>query len=268
MGASSERFTTDGLNGVHLRALHWGDPTAPKLVLLHGGGANATWWSHLAPALAARFHVLALDFRGHGESDYPDERVVGAFNDDLEALLEHLGTREVSLVGHSMGGHVALDHVSRHESIRSLVLLDIVLGAGRRSRRAARLALLLRRTYATEQEAIRRFRFVPEARYASEDLRASLAAASLRPEPNGRFGYAFDPRWFGVPSRPRPDLSTIRCRTVLVRGCESELLTHDGAVGFADELVDARLIEIPRAGHHVQIDQPARVQDALTSFLW
>ncbi len=274
MDADSERFTTDGLNGVHLRVLHWGAATradneepARKLILLHGGGANATWWCHLAPSLAERFHVLALDFRGHGESDYPDDLVVGAFNDDLEGLLEHLGTREVALVGHSMGGHVALDHASRHESTQALALLDISRGAARRSRRAARLALALRRTYGTREEAIRRFRFVPEARYASEDLRASIAASSLRRDAEGRVGYAFDPRWFSMPSRPRPELASVRCRTLLLRGSESALLTRDGAAEIAGELPNTVVHEIPDAGHHVQIDQPGRVLAALASFL-
>jgi pimeloyl-ACP methyl ester carboxylesterase len=263
----SERFTTEELDGIHLRALHWGDPMQRTLVLLHGGGANATWWNHLAPTLASRFHVVALDFRGHGESDYPDDLIVGAFNDDLDALLTHLSPREFSLVGHSMGGHVALEHASRDASIHSLVLLDIMRGAARRPRRAARLALTFRRTYATREDAIRRFRFFPEARFASEALRASVATDSLRQEADGRFGYAFDPRWFSVPSRPRPELASIRCRTLLVRGCESELLTHEGAVAVSNELADATLREIPEAGHHVQIDQPERVLAVLGDFL-
>jgi pimeloyl-ACP methyl ester carboxylesterase len=264
---SSERFCAETLQGTKLRVLHWGDPAARKLILLHGGGANAGWWSHLAPALASRFHVLALDFRGHGESDYPGELVVGAFNADLTALIAHLGSPAVSLVGHSMGGHVALDHASRHPSIRSLALLDIMRGAGRRSRRSARLALALRRSYPTREEAIRRFRFVPEAQYADEALRASIAASSLREEPDGRFSYAFDPRWFGVPARPRPDLGDVRCPTLLVRGGESALLSREGAAEIADELPDVELCEIPEAGHHVQIDQPSRVLDALMGFL-
>jgi pimeloyl-ACP methyl ester carboxylesterase len=267
VNARSERFCAESLQGIHLRVLHWGDSTAKKLILLHGGGANAGWWSHLAPALASRFHVIALDFRGHGESDYPDDLEVGAFNADLEALIAHLGNPTVSLVGHSMGGHVALDHASRDPSIRSLALLDIMRGAGRRSRRSARLALALRRSYPTREEAIRRFRFVPEALHTDEALRASIAAASLRTEPDGRFSYAFDPRWFSVPARPRPDLANVQCPTLLIRGCESALLTHEGAAEIAAELRDVELCEVPAAGHQVQIDQPQRVLAALMRFL-
>ena len=81
-------------------------------MLLHGGGANAHWWDHLAPELARSFHVVALDFRGHGDSDYPDpER--GAFNWDLRALLDHLAAPDAVLVGHSMGAAIALEHAAR-----------------------------------------------------------------------------------------------------------------------------------------------------------
>jgi len=121
--------------------LQWGDPAHPQLIFLHGGGANGNWWRHIAPSFADRFHVVALDFRGHGDSERPDELVVGAFNDDLEALLDHLNRNESALtsnrggnrrptvlVGHSMGAHVAFDHASR-EAVQALVLIDPSRGA-------------------------------------------------------------------------------------------------------------------------------------------
>ena len=92
--ARSERFTTPSLGGVFLHALHRGDASRRPLVLLHGGGANAHWWDHLAPAFAERFHVVALDFRGHGDSDHPAALEIGGFARDLEALLQHLGAHE------------------------------------------------------------------------------------------------------------------------------------------------------------------------------
>ena len=51
-------------------------------MLLHGGGANAHWWDHIAPTFADQFHVVALDFRGHGDSERPEELIPGAFNED------------------------------------------------------------------------------------------------------------------------------------------------------------------------------------------
>jgi pimeloyl-ACP methyl ester carboxylesterase len=127
------------------------------------------------------------------------------------------------------------------------------------------LALSLRRTYRTREDAIERFRFLPESSHASETLRRHIAEHSVRQEPNGRFGYKFDPAWFGLPPRPRPDPGLIRCPTLLVRGGESTLLSSDAAVEFAAQLVNGRLLEIPGAGHHVLVEQPAALHDAVAA---
>ena len=131
----AERFTTPALEGVHLHAVHRGDQARPPVVLLHGGGANAHWWDAVVPALAERFRVVALDFRGHGDSDYPEERESGAFGRDLEALLDHLGDPRAVLIGHSMGGHVALAHAATspvEAAPRALVLVEVARGGGGR----------------------------------------------------------------------------------------------------------------------------------------
>ena len=263
----SERFTVPALDGVHLRALTWGKRSQPVVVFLHGGGANAHWWDHLAEPLSEQYRVVALDFRGHGDSDHPRDLMVGAFNHDLEALLTHLGPPPIALVGHSMGGHVALDHAAHHPETRSAVLIDILRGASKRSRRSARLALTLRRTYATRADAVRRFRFFPPAPEAPEALRAAIAEHSVQREPDGRYGFAFDPRWFSIPSRPRPELSSVRCPTLIVRGVESELLTREGARALVDELPRGCLAEIAGAGHQTHLENPDAVLAALRNFL-
>ncbi len=267
MTARSERFTTGSLGGVQLHAQHWGDLEGPIVVLLHGGGANSHWWDHVAPRLARDFHVVALDFRGHGDSDHPEEIRAGAFSEDLEALLTHLGRPRVVLVGHSMGGGVAIDHAARHRDVRALVAVDVARGASRRSRRSTRLALSLRRTYATREEAIARYRFLPASDQASEELRRHIAAHSVRQEPGGRFGFKFDPRWFSLPPRPRPDLSRIACPTLLVRGAESPMQTAEGAAEMAAEIPHVRTVVVEGAGHHVHLDRPQAFLDALTAFL-
>jgi len=274
MRSRSERFTTPSLAGTRLHALHWGgeDRRGPRgspatVVLLHGGGANAHWWDHVAPRLAERFRVVALDFRGHGDSDHPDETYVGAFDDDLVALLEHLDVPRVALVGHSMGGRVALDHAARHDDVAAVVAVDVSRGASTRSRRIARLALTLRRTYETREEAVRRYRFLPASAHASEACRLHIAEHSVRREPDGRFGFKFDPRWFGLPPRPRPDPSRISCPTLIVRGAESPLLTAEGVESLLEELSDGRAVVVEGAGHHVHLDRPEAFLDEVLPFL-
>jgi len=247
--------------------LSWGDERRPKMVLLHGGGANAHWWDHIAPQLADRYFVIALDFRGHGISEYPEELIVGAFNDDLELLLEHIGSDEVVLIGHSMGSHIAVDHASRHPATRALALIDISRGSTKSARRRSRLALRMRGSYACRQDAIDRYQFMPEAAHVTERLRLDIAKHSVREEDDGRFSFCFDPRWFTLGSRPAPDYSKITCPTLILRGSQSTILSQDGARDFAAELADGRLQVIQNAGHHVHIDQPEATLSALREFL-
>jgi len=262
--ARSERFSHQG---VTLHRLQWGEPGLPIVVLLHGGGANAHWWDHIAPFLAHHYQVIALDFRGHGDSDYPEELTVGAFNADLEALCHDLGRTDIALIGHSMGAQVALDHASRFEQTRNLILIDPARGAKKRTRRVARLALSLARSYQTEEEAIDRFRFVPAAEHALEPLRRHIAAHSVRQKPDGSWGFKFDGRWFGVASRPPPDLSHIECPCLVVRGEESHLLSAEAARLLCGEIPRAKLAEISASGHHVLLDRPETLLGAMTNFL-
>ncbi|MCP5042984.1 MAG: alpha/beta hydrolase [bacterium] len=263
----SVRFSPNRETAPDLHYLAWGNEHDPLLVLLHGGGSNAHWWDHMAPALARRFRVVALDFRGHGVSEYPEQLVVGAFNDDLELLLEHLGTEAAILIGHSMGSHVAVDHASRHPATRALALIDIARGSTKNARRRSRLALRIRGSYARREDAVDRFQFLPESSSASEALRVSIAEHSVRQLDSGRFSYRFDPRWFTLPPRPAPDLSRIECPVLIVRGAQSTILSEEGATRFAGQLANARVEVIEGAGHHVHLDRPKDTLAALESFL-
>jgi pimeloyl-ACP methyl ester carboxylesterase len=261
-----ERFRVPEAGGIALCAVHRGDPARPTVVLLHGGGANHHWWDPLAPALADRFHVVALDFRGHGDSDYPERRETGAFHRDLAALVRHLGRREVALVGHSLGGHVALHHAAAHGGVSTLVAIEVSRGGVPRERRRMRLSLAAHRSYRSREEAVRRYRFLPESQ-VPEPLRLAIAERSVRPLGDGRFGFKFDPRWFLVPPTPPPDLAQVRCACLVVRGGDSALLTREGAQALAAELPDARVLEIPGCGHNVQLERGPEVAEAVRAHL-
>ena len=270
MQPRDHHFTGPLLDGVSLHVREWGPETGPIIVLLHGGGANVHWWDHLAPGWAGSHRIVALDFRGHGDSDHPEEREVGAFNVDLDALVAHLGTERVVLVGHSMGAHVALDHASRYPATRGVVLIDpsrVGGGGTKRSRRRARLALAFKRSYPSRDEAIRRFQFLPPSEPAAESLRAAIAADSVREEADGRFGYKFDPRWFSLPPRPAPDLGAVEAPVVVVRGAESALLSDEGAADLAASLRDGRVEVVSGAGHHVLLDAPAALSGVVSEFV-
>jgi pimeloyl-ACP methyl ester carboxylesterase len=265
--ARSERFSAPVLDGVTLHSLHWGLCGAPTLVLLHGGGANAHWWDHIAPRLANDFHAVALDFRGHGDSDYPEHLEADAFGRDLDALLTHLKAPDAILMGHSMGAHVAVGRAACGPGPRAVVALEISRGGRRNERRRSRLALAARRTYRTREEAVRRFQFLPATPGADEALRAAIAEHSLREEPDGRFGYRFDPRWFGPGRGTPPVLERIACPTLVIRGEQSTLLSAEGAAQLVAKIPQATLVEIPGGGHNVHLEQPDAVVQATRAFL-
>ncbi|MGH3150530.1 MAG: alpha/beta fold hydrolase [Streptosporangiaceae bacterium] len=101
-----ERLAASG--GISLACATSGDPGAPPVVLLHGLGERAASWQPVIPAFGARYRVFALDMRGHGDSDWPGVYSFQLMCDDVIAVLGGLGLGPVTLVGHSMGGAVAL----------------------------------------------------------------------------------------------------------------------------------------------------------------
>lgn len=250
-----------------LHALHHGEPGRPILVLLHGGGANAHWWDHVAPELCRSFHAVALDFRGHGDSEWPEQVETGAFGRDLESLLTHLGRWDVVLVGHSMGGHVALEHAARHPETRAVCALDVARGGSLRDRRRVRLALSGRRSYRSLEDAVARYRFLPPAPEAPEALRRSIAESSVRREADGRFGFKFDARWFGLPPGPPVALEKVTCPVLVLRGERSDLLTDAGAAELVARLPEARARTIEGAGHNLHLERAPQVLEALRDFL-
>jgi len=253
----SERFTRPELDGVHLNVIHWGVSGRPVVVLAHGGGANAHWWGRLAPGLAKSFHVVAFDFRGHGESDFPDTIGPGDFERDLYGLLAHLGAPDAALVGHSMGGEVVL-RVAAGGVVKpqGVVLIDVARGGDPRGRRRLRRALTIRHAYRSREDAVERFRFVPQAVHADEAVRLEIAAHSVHRDPDGRWSFKADPAWIdAVPSQP-VDQAKVGCPVLFLRGAESGLCSEEGAKALVAGLPHGKLVRVPRAGHHVHLDAP------------
>lgn len=111
--------------GVALRVLRWDGPLPPFL-LVHGLASNALLWTGVAEVLAAAGHqVVAVDLRGHGESDAPpDGYSTGHAAADLAALRSELGLPEPVLAGQSWGGNVVLAHAARYGGVRAVACID------------------------------------------------------------------------------------------------------------------------------------------------
>ncbi|MCM0677365.1 alpha/beta hydrolase [Micromonospora phytophila] len=104
-----------------------GPADAPVIVLLHALGERATSWDGVRAGLEARFRVVTLDLRGHGESDWPGVYSFELMRDDVVAFLKQMDLADVTLIGHSMGGVVAfLVALAMPARVSRLVLEDVV----------------------------------------------------------------------------------------------------------------------------------------------
>lgn len=116
---------TLSLPDIQLSYLEWNQGQEP-LLLLHGLANHALVWSSLGDALADRYHIIAPDLRGHGDSSKPERGYTFAdIIADLEALMARLGWTSVHVVGHSWTGKLALVWARQHpERLRSMILVD------------------------------------------------------------------------------------------------------------------------------------------------
>ena len=101
MPSISDRTIALGNLNIHYRQV--GEQDLPPLIVLHGLGGRAEEWDHVLLALADRYHVVALDQRGHGESSWPGNYSFEFMRDDLAAFADALALHRFSLIGHSMG---------------------------------------------------------------------------------------------------------------------------------------------------------------------
>ncbi|MEU9886766.1 alpha/beta hydrolase [Sphaerisporangium sp. NPDC051011] len=116
------------VNGIRLVYRVEGDPEAPPVVLLPGRGSDHTSWDEAIGQLAASWRVYAPDLRGHGQSEWPGDYALESMRDDVVALLDHLGVQRAALVGHSLGGVVAVLIAEEYpDRVARMVLEDVPL---------------------------------------------------------------------------------------------------------------------------------------------
>ncbi|PYO23850.1 MAG: hypothetical protein DMD85_08330 [Candidatus Rokuibacteriota bacterium] len=110
LACNEAKHHVETINGIRLHFLQSGPDDAPPVFFLHGGAAHAHWFDRVVPGLTTRIRAIALDQRGHGESQWPTPAAYATedFASDLLALMDRLGLPRMTLVGHSMGGHNAM----------------------------------------------------------------------------------------------------------------------------------------------------------------
>ena len=269
LGARSRHFD---VNGLRLHGLEWGQPGRPALCFLHGGAAHAHWFDRVVPAFSHRFHIVSLDQRGHGESAWADPPAYATedFVSDLLGVFDQLGWRQVTLVGHSMGGHNSIGCSAWHpERVRALVIVDsrpsippdrleTMHDRGRRS---------LKR-HPSAEEAVARFRLLPRETVAEPAFLAHIARAGIV-ERGGGWVFRFDPATYTVrkPVDGWAIVGQIKAPTLIAKAEFSLGLPTETAKRLRAAIPNARLVEIPGSHHHVTLDQPKHFVDVLDEFL-
>jgi pimeloyl-ACP methyl ester carboxylesterase len=262
-----------------LHYLDWGgDAKRRTFVLLHGGGAHAHWWDFVAPDLSAYGHVVALDFRGHGRSSWSSEADYGplSYIHDVSALIDHLGTKVV-LIGHSMGGAVAQwCAVTFPEKLAALVIVDSPAGPPPLLRRLPwrwrrRAQGGKRPELRSAEDIIRKFRLSPPGTYLSKEQLEQLAMKGALQLANGHWAFRFDPEtraWRKHKGRmARPNLKHVKLPTLILRGADSTLVAPRHAHRMNRKVQGSMYKEIPRAFHHVPLDNPEATASAIIDFV-
>ena len=260
------------VNGLQLHYREWGS-SAAAVVFLHGGCAHAGWWEHTGHALADRYHSIAIDLRGHGDSQHPHPPAyhIDDYAADVTAFVDALGWSHFHLVGHSLGGMIATAVAAQvPQRLKSLVLVDTQV---RISSASARYMMRLRHfpqpMYRDRAQALARFRLLPVQTNAAPELLRRIAAGGIRQQPDGRWTLKFDRESLAhaQPQDLSPVLRTLSCPLLIIRGAQSTVVPADRFAALLASLPAARGIEIPDAHHHVMLDNPPEFERVLRTFL-
>ncbi|GKY89613.1 alpha/beta fold hydrolase [Sinisalibacter aestuarii] len=279
-GATLMRYAME--DGVELVGEAFGDPSAPGVLLAHGGGQTRYAWSRVARRLGeAGWHAVALDLRGHGESgwdpakDYSLER----YGVDLVAVGKTFAIPPV-LVGASLGGNAGLLAMGRIGPgvFRALVLVDItpkidVKGA---DKVLGFMGQHLEDGFETYEEAAEAIAaYLPERKGRKSNI-ASLARY-LRTRPDGRYTWHWDPAFIEGRRSSRlneqtlEDLNTalaaIDVPILLVRGSQSELVNDESVAHFLEIAPHAEFQDVTGAGHMIVGDRNDVFSETLDTFL-
>ena len=279
--------TSHFVTGTHdnrLHVLEWSTEGVP-MVLLHGHGNEAHLWDDFVPAVAEHYRVLAVDQRGHGDSDWDAE---GRYHpedmaDDLERILAHFEIDRFVLIGFSMGGRVLMVFAGRHpERLAGLVLVDIAPELDARG--TSRIGQEMSEQRAPVFTSIEEYARLLSLNYPAGQPAAlqRMAKYALKQRDDDLWELKMDPKLRG--DRPDDDdakkaeeafkqkqwdaLAKIPCPTLVVRGAASDILAPDTADNMVDEVLQNGMLEVvPQAAHSVATDNPKGFERAVCGFV-
>jgi pimeloyl-ACP methyl ester carboxylesterase len=274
-----------GHGGVRLRADEFGDPAAPPVLLLHGGGQTRFAWGTTPQVLAERgWHSYRIDLRGHGESEWPEDGDyrLDVFAADVREIARSLPQLPV-LVGASLGGVSSLIAIGESEVpvARGLVLVDVAptIEPAGTARIGEFMTAKLEEGFGSLEEVADAIAVYNPHRPRPSDL--SGLTKNLRQRDDGRWVWHWDPRFMSGRlgsidetrtlvldhDRLTDAAQAVTVPTLLVRGKISDLLSEEGARELLSLIPHAEYADVEGAGHMVAGDKNDYFNDAITGFL-
>ncbi|MGE3076669.1 MAG: alpha/beta fold hydrolase [Dehalococcoidia bacterium] len=273
------------VNGLELHYVDWGNEERPPLVVLHGISSQARYFDGFAVKMREAFHVMSLDQRGHGDSDWSDDYRIEAMADDLLGFADALGLAKFTLIGHSMGGIVSMWFAAHHpERLENLVVVDAdfnyARAAGVLFTENSVTAALAQDTFENEEAMLDHY----QAMMPGIDVRLVRKPLmyNFRTLEDGRVTYRFDPavktalmrRMEEFPSaitdyqaELEAKVGEVTCPVLILRGALSDILLPEPAKETAGAFKDGRLVVVPNATHMIPSDNPTAFRGAIQEFL-
>jgi pimeloyl-ACP methyl ester carboxylesterase len=261
------------LDHVNLHYLDYGGVGPGGMLLLHGGGANAHWYDFVGPLLTQTGRVLAVDLRGHGDSSPAEPPVYTseAYLQDLRALLRAEELSTPVLLGHSMGGMLAVQYTGTWpQDVQGLIVCDA------RPVYSPAVAASLRQTAqyqdrerASQEEYIARFRIRPDGLQAPQEVHRYIARHAGRQLANGRWVHKTDRRVYAQRQAidTLPFWKQITCPVLFLYAEYGSRLTPELLHQVRDACPQVEVAEIAAAGHHLMLDQPDQTVALVQQFL-
>ncbi len=233
--------------------------------------AHTHWWDAVVPRWKGVFHAAALDFRGHGDSDWLSSEETYASShwvEDIETARKALGWERFILVGHSMGARIALDYAERHgDRLRGVSAIDFLPDFyASRERKFAKTRARAQPVYDTEEIMLAKFRLQPPGTLLDAEGLRELGRHGVRQTPLG-WSWKFDWRSFSFPYGPVwPQLPGIGVDALIVRGEHSTVMTRETMDKVVAGLSKGTGMEIAGAHHHIPLDKPAELAAAVAAW--
>ena len=270
MKAPGKSITTDvGGRSVHMLTWNWAIDHLPTLILVHGFGAHAHWWSYLAPFFSQHFRIAAIDLPGMGDSEPPTSYNDTCFAQAIIGCIKQHTQDPVCIVGHSYGGAQSMRAMGMSpELFKHGIVVDTNV-------RLPPEPLIRRlqpkgthRLSVTRKDCESRFRLVPPQPSYIDTLVNHIAHHSCTGDENG-WHWKSDPNCLNTGEiEDAAILHAVSTKVDLIYGEKSFLNVNNKPQRLLNELPNSgRLIMIPEAGHHIMVDFPLDLVSAINELL-